>query len=159
MKYPIVVALMVVSLLATACGKKSATKDETPPYNGPTLQPSAVDGFILNEKKMADNCQVIAYASADTNHAPNIVFTVLEIWKGKRDASALGVTNGTQFSQRLGSPFYGELPAGAVVLIPQTDNPLTAFEKRQLTFIRSGRVMDMTVNEYRKRLGIEFNPR
>src|ERR1035437_3772740 len=124
MKNPIVIGIMVFSVLLASCGKKSVADKEVPPYHGQTFSKSADDDFIASEQKVADNSQVIAYASADTNQMPNIVFTVSEIWKGAHDASTLGVTNGTQFSVD-GNPLRGPLPDGAVVLIPQEDRKST----------------------------------
>jgi hypothetical protein len=153
MKDPIVVGIMVFSVLLAGCGKKSVADKEVPPYHGQTFTKSADDDFIASEQKVADSSQVIAYASADTNQMPSIVLTVSEIWKGAHDAATLGITNGTQFSLG-GSSVRGPLPDGAIVLIPQADSPSVALEQRRVTFVRSGRILDMTIKEYKTRLGI-----
>ena len=153
MNNPIVVGIMVFSVLLAGCGKKSVADKEAPPYHGQTFTKSADDDFIASEQKVADSSQVIAYASADTNQMPNIVLTVSEIWKGAHDAATLGVTNGTQFSLS-GSSLRGPLPDGAIVLIPQADSPSIALQKRHVTIVRSGRILDMTVKEYKTRLGL-----
>jgi hypothetical protein len=143
----------VFSVLLTGCGKKSVADKEVPPYHGQTITKSADDYFIALDQKVADSSQVIAYASADTNQMPNIVLTVSEIWKGAHDAATLGVTNGTQFSLS-GSSLRGPLPDGAIMFIPQADSPSVALQHRQTTFVRSGRILDMTIKEYKTRLGI-----
>jgi hypothetical protein len=148
-----IAGILAVSIFVPGCGKKSAAQKEAPPYGGPTLTQGAVDDFIAHEQKGADNSQVIAYASADTNQMPNIVLTVSEIWKGAHVAATLGVTNGTQFSLS-GKSLRGPLPDGAVVLIPLADSPSIALQKRSVTFVRSGRILDMTIKEYRTRLGL-----
>jgi hypothetical protein len=153
MKNTMVMGIMVFSILLAGCGKKSVADKEVPPYHGQTFTQSAIDDFITQEHKVADNSQVIAYASADTNHMPNIILTVAEIWKGAQDASILGVTNGTQFSLD-GNSLRGPLPDGAVVLIPQADSPSIALQQRRVTFVRSGRILDMTIKEYKTRLGM-----
>jgi hypothetical protein len=147
MKSSIIIGIMALTLLVVGCGKKA------PPYRGPTVAQSFRDEFVTQEKKVAESSQVIAYASADTSRMPNIVLTVSEIWKGAPDASALGITNGTQLSIN-GGGIVGGLPDGAIVFIPVADSPSIALQKRQVTFVRSGRVLDMTVQEFRKRLGL-----
>jgi len=153
MKNLIVVGITVFSILLAGCGKKSVADKEVPPYHGQTFTQTSDDDFIAQEKKVADHSQVIAYASADTNHMPNIILTVSEIWKGAHDAPVLGVTNGTQFSV-YGNSLRGPLPDGAIVLIPVADSPSIALQKRQVTFVRSGRILDMTIKEYKMRLGL-----
>jgi len=153
MKYLTVIEIIVFSVLIVGCGKKSVADKEAPPYHGPTITKSADDEIMASEQKVADNSQVIAYASADTNQMPNIVLTVSEIWKGAHHAATLGVTNGTHFSLS-GSSLRGPLPDGAIVLIPQADSPSVALQHPQFTFVRSGRILDMTIKEYKTRLGI-----
>jgi hypothetical protein len=152
MKSSIVMGIMVVSLL-TGCDKQSGAQKEVPPYRGPTFTQSTVDDFVAERRKVADQSQVIAYASADTNNLPSIVFTVSEIWKGTHDATTLGVTNGTQFTLIWNSQLgLGLVPDGAIVLIPQAVNSTEALQKKQMTFVRSGRILNMTVKEFRSRL-------
>jgi hypothetical protein len=153
MKNLIVIGIMVVLIPVAGCGKKSVADKEVPPYHGQTFTQASDDDFIAQEQKVADNSQVIAYASAGTNQMPNIVLTVSEIWKGAQDASILGVTNGTQFSLD-GNSLRGPLPDGAIVLIPQADSPSVALEHRRVTFVRSGRILDMTIKKYKTRLGL-----
>jgi hypothetical protein len=153
MKNITVTGALAVSIFVAGCGRKSAAQKEAAPYRGPTLTQSAVDDFVAQEQKIADHSQVIAYASAETNQMPNIVLTVSEIWKGAHDAATLGVTNGTQFSLS-GNSLRGPLPDGAIVLIPQTDSPSIALQQRRVTFVRSGRILDMTITEYKTRLGL-----
>jgi hypothetical protein len=153
MKNITITGIMAVSIFVAGCGKESVAQKEASPYRGPTLTQDAVDDFIAQEHKVADNSQVIAYASANTNQMPGIVLTVSAIWKGAHDAASLGVTNGTRFSLSASS-LRGPLPDGAVVLIPQADSPSDALQKRQMTFVRSGRILNMTIKEYRTRLGI-----
>jgi len=153
MKNLIAVGIMVSSIMLAGCGKKSVADREVPPYHGPTLTKAADDDFIAQEQKVADSSQVIAYASADTNQMPNIVLTVSEVWKGAHEASTVGVTNGTQFSVD-GSLYRGPLPDGAIVLISHADSPSVALQHPHFTFVRSGRVLDMTIKEYKTRLGL-----
>jgi hypothetical protein len=114
---------------------------------------NARDNFVAEETKAAESSQVIAYASADTNRMPNIVLTVSEIWKGADHASALGITNGMQLSIS-GGGIAGGLPDGAIVFIPAAVSPSVALQKRQVTFVRSGRVLDITVQEFKKGIGL-----
>jgi hypothetical protein len=153
MKNIIVVGIMVSSIMLAGCGKKSVADREVPPYHGPTITKAADDDIMAKEQKVADSSQVIAYARADTNQMPNIVLTISEIWKGVHNASTLGVTNGTQFSIN-GGGIRGGLPDGAIVLIPQADSPSVALQHPQFTFVRSGRILDMTIKEYKTRLGL-----
>jgi len=120
MRKLIVLDVMVLSILLAGCEKKHVADKEVSPYNGPTFTKTSEDDFIAQQQKVADDSQVIAYASADTNHLPNITVTVSEIWKGAYDARALGVTNGTQFSVR-GDSLRGPLPEGVILFIPMTD--------------------------------------
>jgi len=153
MKKLIVVGITVSSIILAGCGKKSVADKEAPPYHGPTFTKAADDDFIAQEQKVADNSQVIAYASADTNKMPNIVLTVSEIWKGAHDSSTLGVTNGTQFSVD-GSLIRGPLPDGAIVLITHADTASVALQHPHFTLVISGRILDMTIKQYKTGLGL-----
>jgi hypothetical protein len=153
MKKPIVFEIVIFAILLAGCEKKHVSDKEVTPYHGQTFTKTSDDDFIVQQQKVADNSQVIAYASADTNLLPSITVTVAEIWKGAYDARKLGITNGTQFSVN-GNSLLGPLLDGVILFIPVTDIPTDALAKRQVTFIRSGRILDLTIKEYKARLGL-----
>jgi hypothetical protein len=113
--------------------------------------------------KMADQCQVVAYAIADKNNATNIVFTLTEIWKGTNQAAALGITNGTKFSSSSVAMPNGDVPDGGVVFVPtvlyerrirQVLSPKEALDKRLIFPVRAGQIDEMTLKQYRDEFGL-----
>ena len=106
--------------------------------------------FVASERKEVATNQVVGYASANAGNPTNIIFTITEIWKGSEEASRLGITNGMQFTEDGHVP-AGRLPDGAIFLFSLNTN-LTAEE--EMIYVRSGRVENMTVKEFKAKLGL-----
>jgi len=130
MKNSIVMGIMAASLLLTGCGKMN----DTP--------------AVRTTKDVAKS-QVVGYATVATKTTTNILLTVTEIWKGSEEASMLGITNGKQFPEN--DP-AGRLPEGAIFLLSVDTNRQTSTE--QIWWVRSGRVENMTVQEFKAKIGL-----
>ncbi len=150
MKNTIVIGIMAFTISVVGCGKKSGTSHSS---TSPTRAP--ID-FVGDQQKRVTRSQVVAYAIADTNNAPNIVLTVSEIWKGAHEAPTLGITNGTQFSLQWSTNdgLVGPWPDAAIVIIPPATNSSVALKMRSLTFIRAGQIDSMTLQEYKTKVGL-----
>jgi hypothetical protein len=143
MKNPVVIVVMAVSILMAGCGKKSGASK------------TASFDFIGHARKAVAQSQVVAYCTADTNNAPNIVLTVSEIWKGAHDASTLGITNGTQFPLLWGKEGQvGPCPNAAILIVSPTASRETALEEPNLMFIQHGRVGTNTLQEFKTEVGL-----
>jgi hypothetical protein len=159
MKNTTLIGIVAASILVAGCGKKTSAPVSSVPPATPT--PPATPNmptmdFVSHEREAVAQSQVVAYCTADTNNAPDIVLTVSEIWKGVGAASTLRITNGTQFSlqwQSLREP-RGPLPDAAIVIIPPADSQAKAIQSREVAFVRAGRVAHMTIQEYKTKLGL-----
>jgi hypothetical protein len=144
MKNTITIGVITVSFFLAGCGHKHSTSLSV-----------AAHKVKIDEETVVAQSQVIAYASAYTNNAPDMLLTIDEIWKGSHDASRLGITNGSQIPFRW--PVEGGvLPDGAIVFIPQQVSNSTVQLGPGTTFVRAGRVGGihaMTVQEYKIWIG------
>jgi hypothetical protein len=95
--------------------------------------------------------QVVGYARTDRSTTTNIFLTVTEIWKGSEQASRFGITNGMQFSKDW-SRWDGSLPEAAIILLSVDTNRQTSSE--ETIWVRSGRVENMTVQEFKAKIGL-----
>jgi hypothetical protein len=169
MKNTTITVIMAATILIAGCGKKrAATNDSTPSIRTNYSLKYTYSNDIAGMQMTVNQCQVIAYATADTNNATNIVFTVSDIWKGANEATALGITNGTQFSflSPASSGFAisnGDLLDGGIVLIPtvfyekgirQVLSPSEALQKRLILPVRAGQFDGMTIKEYKGKFGL-----
>ena len=111
------------------------------------------ESTFTEQMRVVGQSQVIGYASADTNNTTNILFTITEIWKGSQEASTLGVTNGMQFPHRWPAD-GGTPPEGAVVMFPRVASSSMALAGRGFLFVRAGRVLDMTIQEFKTKAGL-----
>ena len=132
MKSSIIMGIMAVSLLLTGCGKRNNTLAE-------------------RTAKDVSTSQVVGYATVATSTTTNIFLTVTEIWKGSEQASRFGITNGMQFSKDW-NHWDGSLPEGAVFLSSFDTNRQTGTE--EIIWVRSGRVENMTVQEFKAKIGL-----
>jgi hypothetical protein len=150
MKNTTLIAMMAVSISVAGCGKSSSTSAaSTPPKQ-------ASYDFIGHERTAVAHSQMVAYCTADTNSAPNVIFTVSEIWKGAHDALTLGITNGTQFPLSWGKEGQvGPCPDAAILIVSPTASRETALESPNLTFIRDGRVGTNTLQEFKSEVGLQ----
>ena len=139
MKKLIIIEIMAVSILLTGCGKKPADDAD----------PTGAKRLFEEMKKTVPISQVVAYAIADTSKSTNMIFTITEIWKGLKEGSAVGITNGMQI--RLQNPSPSDLPDAAIVTYP-LDAGNT--ESRGMYFVRDGKVADMTVPEVKTKIGL-----
>jgi hypothetical protein len=96
------------------------------------VEPKHARAFEAAQKKLIAESLVIVYASADTNHLPNIRLVVREIWKGSEKASAIGVTNGMELLLNWGAR-DGIPPDHAVVCFPQRVSSSTPIPPEVLT--------------------------
>jgi len=169
MKNTTIIVIMAATILIAGCGKKrAATNNSTPSIRTNYSLIFTHSNEIANMQIMVNQCQVIAYATADTNDAANIVFTVSEIWKGANEAAALGITNGTQFSSSsvtiTNRDFLNrDLLDGGLVFIPtvlyergirQVLSPTEALEKRLIVPVRAGQIAGMTIKDYKEEFGL-----
>ena len=145
MKTPTIIAAIAVTVLVSGCGKKQST------------------AHVPGMRSQVDTSQVVAYGGVDTNNIPNLVMTVSEIWKGVGEASALGITNGTQFPFRWFTNSLASQPAGhfpdhapdhAIVIIPHGGNPSTALRGGAIFYVSDGRILGMTIQEFKAKYGL-----
>ena len=148
MKNTIITGIMAVTILLAGCGKKSG-----PSSSSSSSLATSQSSLDTDQRRVVDTSQVVAYAIADTNRAPDLILTITDIWKGAREAVVLGVTNGLQFSYAWPTN-GGPLPQGMIVYYPQDSNPASALRHRGVLFVRSGRVVGMTVQQYRSKFGL-----
>ena len=141
MKNTFIIGLMAVSVLLAGCGKKNAKSGGSA-------------SWVADQAQLISKSQVIAYASADTNSSTNLVLTITDIWKGSHEAVTMGMTNSMPF------PFQwptnaGPFPDGMVLYYYPKDSGLpSAVQPDGVSFIKSGRVFGMTVQEYKTRFGL-----
>jgi hypothetical protein len=165
MKNTTITVIMAATILITGCGKKrTATNNTTPSIRTNYSLKYTHSNEIANMQEMVNQCQVIAYATADTNNPTNMVFTVSEIWKGAKEAAALGITNGTQFSSSAFTTMdHRDLLDGGIVFIPtvhypkgirQVLSPSEAIEKRSIEPVTGGQIVGMTIKEYKDKFGL-----
>ena len=143
MRTIIVVAVITVAVLLGCSAKRDASEAST----------LTAEDFIKGEQKRVAQFQVVAYATVNTNKVPNIVLTVSEIWKGDQEATALGITNGTQFPTRwhANADF---LPDCAIIYIPRTVDPTQPFMGGGALFPKNGGVYTgVTIQNYKAGLG------
>ena len=124
--------IMAASIFLTGCGKTG-------------------DDMVARTKKEVATTRVIGYASANAGKTNNILLTITEIWKGSEQASRFGITNGMQFSKDW-NRWDGSLPEGAVFLSSFDTNHQTGTE--EIIWVRSGRVENMTVQEFKAKIGL-----
>jgi hypothetical protein len=156
MKTSLIIGVMLASVLLGGCGKKGGTTYSSIRFLEPGHSP----------EELVAQCPVIIYTSADTNNIPNLRLVVREIWKGKDEASGLGITNGMTF------PFqwptnHGLPPDGAVVFItpgvnpstqftapnPDKDSPMPAWMK-MVAFSHDGKIKNMSPQDFKTKLGL-----
>jgi hypothetical protein len=80
-----------------------------------------------------------------------MIFTITEVWKGSREGSAIGITNGMQIRYQYPSTSTTYLPDAAIVIFPLDAG---SREGQSMSFVRQGKVEDMTVQEYRTKIGL-----
>jgi hypothetical protein len=132
MKKLIIIGIMAASILLTGCGKMG-------------------DAVVARTQKEVATSQVIGYASANSGKTTNILLTITEIWRGSEEGARLGITNGMQFSED-GYYSAGSLPEGAVCLFSVDTNRQTS--SKHIIWVRSGRVENMTVQEFKAKIGL-----
>jgi hypothetical protein len=120
--------------------------------DGSSSSKTASKEFIDWEHKQTSQSQVVAYATANTNDAPNIILTVSEFWKGADEAMSLGITNGMQFPMRW--PTGQTLPDGAIMFFPHDSDPSKPFLGGGAMFVQKDHVADMTFQEFKSGLGL-----
>ena len=130
MKSTIIIGIMAASVFLTGCAKVD-------------------DELVARTKEGVVQSQVVGYATTGTSTTTNILLTVTEIWKGSEEASRLGITNGMQFSE---SNPAGRPPEGAIFVFKF--NRQTLGEQKQITWVRSGRVLNMSVQEFKTKIGL-----
>src|SRR5213595_1695049 len=64
----------------------------------------------LSPRELAAQCPVVVYAKVETNKAPHLLLIVAEVWKGSREASVCGLTNGMQLAPHEWPANGGSLP-------------------------------------------------
>ena len=135
MKNILITAGMAVLILLTGC-RKQATSAK----------------MLAHTRTEAATSQAVCYAILDTSKSTNAVFKVTEIWKGSDDGSTLGITNGTHIYSPLQTP--PDSPDGAILLFLQ--DATTAEPQRAMSaiWVRHGRVLDMTIQEFKKKVGL-----
>jgi hypothetical protein len=150
------IIVMLASVLLVGCGKKSSTTGNSALMPPPGQSP----------EELVAQCPVIIYTSADTNNMPNLGLIVREIWKGKDEASVLGITNGMSFPCQWPTN-YGPVPDGAVILIPSGVSPSTQFTvpnpdkystqptwMKMVVLSHDGKFKDMSPHDYKTKLGL-----
>jgi len=130
------------TFILAGCGKKKVV-----PSRSAKLQEEAHQVKLAEQKSVADS-QVIAYARADTNNAPDILLSISEIWKGAREASDLGITNGSQLPFRWPADL-GALPDGAIIFIPRSATRSNLEFGAGTTFFQPGHTNGLTVQGYK----------
>jgi hypothetical protein len=169
MKYSIISIIMAAFISVAGCGKKSdSAHNPIPPtetnssikitYSLPGSHSNTVERL---HKRVALS-QVVAYANANTNDAPNIVLTVVVIWKGADEASALGITNGTQIPLRMtgdeaSATLIGRFPDGAILFFQRPISPSEApFQYSEMLYVWAGRIsLDrLTIQDFRTKFGL-----
>jgi hypothetical protein len=133
MKNIIIIGIMAACILVAGCGKKAADDAE----------------LVQIKEYVATNRVVVGYAIADPSKSTNMIFTITEIWKGSKEGSAVGITNGTQIRYQYPSPSTADLPDAAIVILDAG-----SAESRSMTFVRQGKVLDMTVQEFKTKIGL-----
>jgi hypothetical protein len=135
MKNILITAGMAVLILLTAC-RKQATSAK----------------MLAHTRTEAATSQAVCYGILDTRKSTNAVFKVTEIWKGSNDGSTLGITNGTHIYSLFHTP--ADSPDGAILLFLQ--DATTAEPQRAMSaiWVRHGRVLDMTIQEFKKKIGL-----
>jgi len=103
--------------------------------------------------------QLVAYAVADTSDSTNMIFTITEIWAGAKRGSAVGITKGAQIRYQYPSTSTAYLPDAAIVTFAQdfsTSDPqaITFGPGIGMSFVRQGKVQDMTVQEFKRKMGL-----
>jgi hypothetical protein len=91
---------------------------------------------------------IIAYATANTNHLPDITLTVTDIWKGTNIAQADNIKVGSHY------PFHwpadgGPVMDGAILFIGGVNDPYSPARLRSTYVVHNGRIGNMTTNEFR----------
>jgi hypothetical protein len=137
MKYLIIIGIVAACALLAGCGKKA------------TIATAKDHAVFTKMQHDVSTSRVVCYAIVNTSKTTNVVFTITEIWKGSEDGVALGITNGMQIH----SHFPGEVghPDGAILLFPQNANPSAP---RGVIYVRQGRVLDMTIQEFKTKIGL-----
>jgi major membrane immunogen (membrane-anchored lipoprotein) len=131
MNSTVIMSIMAASILLTGCGNMD-------------------DDIVMRTKKEVAQSQVVGYASTKTISPTNIVFTLTEIWKGSDEASRSGYTNGTQFSDEYDSA--GNPPEGAIIVF--STGATHQITTKDTIYVRSGRIVDMPVKEFRAKIGL-----
>ena len=138
MKSLIVIGVMAAFILMPRCVMKAGSQ--------------VVLSDVTLPKDLVAQSPIIAYAKADTNSLPMIGFAVTEVWKGSREASVAGITNGMQFPTRWpangGSP-----PYGAILFFRPTESSPGAFELRAKLFVPAG-IGTMSIQDFKVTYGL-----
>jgi hypothetical protein len=132
MKYKSVIILFLVSVLLAGCSKRKVTSSEL--------------------KKTIDQSPVIVYAKVTTNRIWNdkviVQFVIVDFWKGS-SSGIIGTEIAAPWPAKL-----GPLPDGAVIFY-KTNLPATsAAQLMSSCIVKGGRVVGMTVQEFRTKYGL-----
>ncbi len=140
MKNIITIGVLSVSVFLAGCGQKDSNRS--------TSLSKATQEIKNDMQRTIAQSPVIAYASAITNNAPDILLSIDEIWKGAHEARELGITNGTQMPFRWPVDF-GELPEGAIVFIPKYATASTLQQGPGSQFFTPSQKEGLTVQGYK----------
>lgn len=144
MRTTIVFAVIAVAI-SLGCSAKRDTSETS------LMNP---DDWLKAEQKRVAQFQVVAYASVDTNNAPDIVLVVSEVWKGHQEARALGITNGMQFPTRW-TEQADFLPDCAIIYVPRTPDPTKPYLGGGALFPKNGGVYPgVTIQKYKASFGL-----
>ena len=135
MKNLVIILGITVSILLTGCRKQAAYAK-----------------LVAHTKTDVAISQAVCYAILDTDKGTNSVFTVTEIWKGSDDGSTLGITNGTQIYSL--EPVPADSPDRAILVFSQGATTTKPQGAMSAIFVRHGRVLDMTIQEFKKKIGL-----
>ena len=139
MKYSIIVGIVAAFIFSSGCSKSE-------PRTRESATPTPVKDLVAQS-------QIIAYTSADTNNAPHLGLIVIEILKGKQEASTFGITNGMRFPYEYPKGVR-HLPDGAFIFIKPEEISATGVKYSSLYWVKEGRVKDMTVQQFKTSCGL-----
>ncbi len=138
----LLIVVITLTFILTGCGKKKAV-----PSRAAKLQDEAHQIELAMQKSVADS-QVIVYAKAYTNNAPELLLSILEIWKGENEASNLGITNDSLLPFRWPANL-GPLPDDAIIFIPPGTTRSNLQFGAGTTFFQPGKTNGMTAQGYK----------